>query len=228
MVAWACRILATGGHEDLTLGHVSARGPEDIVYMKRSGLGLGEVTPDDILAIDLDGRKVGGKGEVHLEAVLHTEVYRVRPDVNAVAHTHPPYSTALGATRTTLQYLNHDAVLFRDGVGLFDDTVEMITRAEQGQAVARSLGQCRATLLGNHGVLVVGRDVPWLTYSALTLERAAKIQALASSLGPLRPMSAEMAARVYQEKYPDKLVYVYWDFLIREARRQGYGVGMPD
>jgi len=116
-VAWACRILAMGDHGDYTLGHVSARSADGRhVLMKRYGLGLEEVTPDDVLRIDLDGALLAGDGRVHLEYVVHTEIYRVRPDVASVIHTHPPYTTALGATDATLQLLNHDAVLFRDGL----------------------------------------------------------------------------------------------------------------
>src|SRR5690606_18094205 len=92
-VAWACRILAMHGHGDFTLGHASVR-DGDLVHMKRNGIGLEEVNPADVLSIDLDGRKVAGEGLVNLEAVLHTAVYRARPDVFAVIHTPPPYPTA--------------------------------------------------------------------------------------------------------------------------------------
>jgi L-fuculose-phosphate aldolase len=91
-VAWACRILARQGHADFTLGHVSARKSDGTILMKRNGLGLDEITPADILTIDLDGRLVAGQGKVHLEYVIHTEVYKARPDVGSVVHTHPPYA----------------------------------------------------------------------------------------------------------------------------------------
>jgi len=96
-IAWACRILAMGGHGDFTLGNVSARDGVRVL-MKRNHIGLEEVEPEDVLTIDLDARKITGEGRVHLEAVLHTEVYKVRPDVGSVIHTHPPYTTALAAT----------------------------------------------------------------------------------------------------------------------------------
>ena len=74
-VAWSCRILAMGGHGDYTLGHVSARaaGGEHIL-MKPNGLGLEEVAPGDLLALDLEGAKLSGAGPIHLEYVLHTEI----------------------------------------------------------------------------------------------------------------------------------------------------------
>jgi L-fuculose-phosphate aldolase len=227
-VAWACRILAMWGHGDLTLGHVSARGPADTVYhIKRKDLGLSEVTPDDVLTVDLEGKKVAGKGEVHLEAVLHTEVYKARPDVGAVIHTHPPYATALGATTAPLEFVSHDAVLFHKGVAMFDETAELITLPGQGEAVARALGDRRVVLMRNHGVLVAGEDVPWAVYTALTLERAIQIQAIAQMLGTLRPISPEVAQRLYPAKYRDEFVEEYWRHLIREVRRGGLDAGMP-
>jgi L-fuculose-phosphate aldolase len=227
-IAWACRILALGGHGDLTLGHVSAFDPQtNRCYMKRRGLGLEEVTPRDVLAIDLTGDKVGGDGKVHLEAVLHTEVYKARPDVGAVVHTHPVYTTALGSTSARLEFVSHDAVLFPDGLGLFEQTAGLITLPEQGQAVARALGSHRAVLMRNHGVLVVGKDVPWAVLAALTLERAARIQFVASALGPLKTIDPEMVAQMYPDKYRDSFIEQYWDYLIRKVRRAGLDDGMP-
>jgi L-ribulose-5-phosphate 4-epimerase len=225
-IAWACRILAMGGHGDFTLGHVSARAGDRVV-MKRNGIGLEEVEPDDVLTIDLDARKIAGEGRVHLEAVLHTEVYKARPDVGAVIHTHPPYTTALAATNATLELLNHDAVLFKDGLASFDETAELITRPEQGAAVARALGDKRAVLMRGHGVLVTGKTVPWAVYTALTLERVIQIQSIARSLGELRPMSAEMAEQVYPDKYRDEFLDTYWEYLIRQVTRAGLDDGMP-
>ena len=224
-VAWACRILAMDGHGDFTLGHVSVR-DGDVVHMKPNGIGLEEVSPGDVLTIDLDGVKLAGAGPVHLEAVLHTAVYRARPDVGSVIHTHPPYSTALGATDAGLQLLNHDAVLFKDGLAYFDDTAELIVSPAQGASVAQALGDKRAVIMRGHGVLMTGDTVPWAVYGALTLERVIRIQAIATALGPLRPMTPEMAAKVYPDKYRDEFIGAYWRFLIRQARRAGLAGGM--
>lgn len=228
-IAWAGRILALGGHGDYTLGHVSARsGDGQHVLMKPNGLGLEEVTPEDVLALDMDGTRLSGAGPVHLEYVLHTEIYRARPDVGAVVHTHPPYATALGATDAKLELLNHDAVLFRDGLAFFDDTAELIVRPDQGAAVAQALGDHRALVMRGHGVIVTGQSVPWATYAALTLERVLRIQSIARSLGNLKPMTPEMADRVYPAKYRDEHVANYWAFLVRQVRRAGLADGMPE
>ena len=227
-VAWSGRILAMSGHGDYTLGHVSARSADGrSVLMKPNGLGLEEVTPGDVLALSLDGVRLSGAGPIHLEYVLHTEIYKARPDIGSVVHTHPPYATALGATDARLELLNHDAVLFREGLAYFDDTAELIVRPEQGAAVAAALGRRRVLVMRGHGVIVTGETVPWATYAALTLERVLRIQAIARSLGNLRPMTPEMADRVYPDKYRDDHLANYWGYLVRQARRAGFGAGMP-
>lgn len=227
-VAWACRILALEGYADLTLGHVSARLADDpTIYIKRRGITLDEVGPDDVVAFELETGGSAAGPDMHLEAVLHTEVYRLRPDVGAVVHGHPPYATALGATDARLELLTHDAVLFPDGVSVFDETPDLIVSPEQGQAVARALGQRRAAILRNHGVLTVGKDVRWAVLAAVTLERAIRLQSIAVSLGPLRPIPVSSAERLHPEKYHDSLVDEYWASWIRRVRRAGQDDGMP-
>jgi L-fuculose-phosphate aldolase len=226
-VAWACRILALEGYTDLTLGHVSARIPgSGVAYIKRKGLGLDEVEAQDIIPLDLAADDAYDSPEMHLEAALHTEVYRSRPDVSAVIHGHPPYATALGATGARLELLTHDAVLFHDGVAVFEDTPELIQAADQGRVVAACLGSRRAVIMRNHGVLVVGRDVPWAVLAAVTLERAVRLQCIASTLGPLLPMSELTARRMHPEKYSNRLVEEYWEAWIRKLQRAGLDRGM--
>jgi L-fuculose-phosphate aldolase len=217
-VAWACRILAREGYADLTLGHVSARGPDGEIWIKRKGVSLDEVEPDDVVSID-DGDAV-----LHLETVLHTGVYRLRADVGAVVHGHPPYATALGATSADLAVLTHDGVLFADGVGRFDDP-DLIVEDDKGDRVAAALGSRRALLMQNHGVLVVGKDVPWAVLGAVTLERAAHLQSVASTLGELRPIELALARQLLPVKYRDEFVEEYWAAWQRQIERDGGGLG---
>jgi L-fuculose-phosphate aldolase len=147
---------------------------------------------------------------LHLETVLHIGVYAARPDVGAVVHGHPPHATALSATAAELSLLTHDAVLFADGLPRFDDP-DLIVDEEQGDRAAAALGAHRALLLNNHGVLVVGKDVPWAVLAAVTLERAAYLQGIASALGELRSIDEEVAIRLLPVKYRDEFVAEYWE-----------------
>jgi ribulose-5-phosphate 4-epimerase/fuculose-1-phosphate aldolase len=225
-VAWACRILAAHGHGDLTLGHVSARAG-DRVFMKRKGLALEEITPKDVLTLDLNGRRLQGNGTVHLEVPLHTEVYKARPDVGAVIHTHPIYGTALGAVEVPLLPLSHDALLFPEGLAVFEDTADLVMSADVGEDMARALGAHRAILLRNHGVLVVGKDVRWAVFAALTLERAVMVQAVASRLGAPRPIPQHLVGPLHGSKYRDEFMDEYWAYWLRAVRRMGLDGGMP-
>jgi L-fuculose-phosphate aldolase len=211
-VAWACRILALEGYADLTLGHVSARSGDGEIWIKRKGVALDEVEPEDVVSIgDTDA-------VLHLETVLHTSVYRARPDVGAVVHGHPPYATALGATSGDLAVLTHDGILFADGVARFSDP-DLIVEQAQGDSVAAALGPKRAVLLENHGVLVAGKDVPWAVLTAATLERAARLQSIAGTLGTLRPIEAQLATRLLPVKYRDSFVSEYWEAWKRKVVR---------
>ena len=210
-VAYACRILALEGYADLTLGHVSARGGDGSIWIKRKGIALDEVDADDV--VEAGDEDV----ELHLETVLHTGVYAARPDVGAVVHGHPPYATALAATHADLELLTHDAVLFADGLGRYD-APDLIVGDDQGAAVAAALGPRRAALLANHGVLAVGNDVPWAVLTALTLERAARLQSIASTLGSLRPIPTDVALALHPVKYQDRFVSEYWEAWVRRLR----------
>jgi L-fuculose-phosphate aldolase len=217
-VAWACRILALEGYSDLTLGHVSARGQDGEIWIKRKGVALAEVEPEDVVATD-DTDAV-----LHLETVLHTGVYAARADVGAVVHGHPPHATALASTGAELSLLTHDAMLFADGLPRYEDP-DLVVDEEQGHRVAAALGGHRALLLNNHGVVAVGKDVPWAVLTAVTLERAVRLQAIASSLGRLRPIERGLALRLLPAKYRDEFVAEYWAAWQRRVAREGGGLG---
>jgi L-fuculose-phosphate aldolase len=221
-VAAACRIIALEGYVDLTLGHVSGREPGSrTVWIKRKGVALDEVEPDDVIALDLDDPAALSSPDYHLESVMHAEVYRARDDVNSVIHGHPVYGTALGATDATLQLLTHDAVLFTDGLGIYDEGPALVTDASQGRAVAAALGSRRAALLRNHGVVIAGEDVRWAVLTAVTLERAVRFQSIVSTLGSGRPIPLESAVALRPQKYQDRFLDEYWAAWVRRVDRTG-------
>jgi L-fuculose-phosphate aldolase len=217
-VATACRVIALEGYIDLTLGHVSARNlGERTIWIKRKGVALDEVEPSDVIALDIDDPAALSSGEYHLESVMHTEVYRARGDVGSVIHGHPIYGTALGSTDGQLHMLTHDAVLFADGLGEYDDGPALITNQEQGRRVAEALGSRRAALLRNHGVVIAGEDVRWAVLAAVTLERAIRFQTIAATLGQPRPISDSNADALFPLKYQDEFLNEYWAAWVRRV-----------
>jgi L-fuculose-phosphate aldolase len=85
--------------------------------------------------------------------------------------------------------------------------------------VAEALGDKRAVILRNHGVLVTGKDVPWAVLTALTLERAVRLQSIARSLGSLRPIAPERARQMVDDKYQNRFVAEYWGAWTRRLER---------
>lgn len=226
-VAWACRILASQGYEDLTLGHVSVLSDDAAMYIKRKGVALSEVTPDDVLVVPVEADLADAPADMHLEAVLHTEVYKRRPDVRCVIHGHPLYATAFGATGARLETLTHDAVLFTDRISTYEGVPDLITGDEQGKEVAQALGDGTVILLRNHGVLVAERDAPWAVLTAVLLEKATQLQSVASTFGDLRPIPDELVQSIHGRKYQSGFPDEYWHAWIRALRRTGRDEGMP-
>jgi L-fuculose-phosphate aldolase len=179
-LALACRILGTNGHGDSIYGHVSARLGPGRLLMKAHGIGLEEVTVDDLLVLDLDGEVLQGTKPRHTEFPIHTEVLRTREDVAAVVHTHPIHSVAFGARGLQLRPVGHEGSYFwPPDVALFDEFTDLVRTREQGEAVARTLGDRPAIFLRNHGIVVAERSIAWATCAAILLEKAAQVQLLA-------------------------------------------------
>jgi L-fuculose-phosphate aldolase len=197
IVAYSCNILAIEGHWDNILGHVSARIPgEEAILMKPHSYGFEEIRPYHLIVCDLDGNKIRGDYERHSEIFIHTEIYKARPDVNCVIHSHPPYATALGSLRQPLRTISHEGSIFYDSLPLFDYTTVLIRTPQLGQEVAKTLEGCRGVLMKNHGVTVVGVSVEVATLYAIFLEKAARIQLLAMASGEPSWSSDEESKRL--------------------------------
>ncbi|HWO41643.1 MAG TPA: class II aldolase/adducin family protein [Candidatus Eisenbacteria bacterium] len=219
-LAYACNILAYEGHWDNILGHVSVRIPgKDRILMKPHSFGFEEIRPQHIIEVDLDGNKVAGKHERHSEVFIHTEIYKARPDVNCVVHSHPPYAVALGALNQRLRPISHEGNIFYDGLPLFDSTTALIRTPELGREVAKCLGPYRGVLMKNHGSTVVGPSIEVATLYAVFLEKAARIQLLATASGEPSWTSDEEAAIKYEQIYTPQRLDSMWRYFVRRAEK---------
>lgn len=182
-------ILEAAGQGDLTRGHVSVRVPGDPThfYMKPHSFGFDEITHENIVICNLDGEKIGGGGRKHSEVYIHSEIYRARPDVMSVIHTHPTHAVAFSATGRPMRPISQPSVAFLDGLPVYTDTIELIRTRDMGAGVAQALGPHKAVLMRNHGVAVVGGSVEEATILAILLENACEIQLLADASGSAGP-----------------------------------------
>jgi len=221
-LATACRILAMQGHKDLIYGHVSALTDTPGQYwIKGSGLGLEEVTEDDLVLIDFEGNKISGKRKRHNEFPIHSEVYRTNPDIRCVIHTHPVYSTIIASSEHRLLPLtNMSCAFYPPPLNKFEESSDLIVTAEQGISVAKLLGEHKIVLLRNHGIVVAAYSVEEACVRGVLLEHSAKTQVAAASIGAFSwATDAEALLKRSRFYHPDA-VQNLWEYFIRQLEKQ--------
>jgi HCOMODA/2-hydroxy-3-carboxy-muconic semialdehyde decarboxylase len=184
------RILADLGVVD-AFGHVSARHPTNPnrFLMSRS-LAPALVTSGDVMEFDLDGNAIEASGRaLFLERFIHGEIYRARPDVMAVVHTHSPGVIPFTVSRVPLQPLFHNAAFLGAGVPVweirqeFGETDMLVRDAVRGKSLAAKLGDKSVVLMRGHGDVTVGPSVKVAVFRAYYTDVDAKLQSQAIALG---------------------------------------------
>jgi ribulose-5-phosphate 4-epimerase/fuculose-1-phosphate aldolase len=201
-VVAASRILAQ--HEVLdAYGHVSARSdrnPKHFIMSRSRAPAL--VTAADLMEHDADSEPVRDKRKGFLERYIHGEIYRARPDVMAIVHSHSSSVIPFGVTRTRLRPIYHMGSFLWSGAPVFDirkvreENDLLIRDRPLGQALAQSLGKCTCVLMRGHGMTVIGDSVPEAVFRAIYTEMNARLQLQASQLeGPIEFLSEEEGRR---------------------------------
>lgn len=219
----AGKVLVAEGQDDFTRGHISMRLPDNpgLFFMKPHSMGLDEITMDNILTIDLEGNVVAGTTRRHSEVYIHSEIFKVRPDVNCVLHTHPPYSIALSASSKPLKAYSQPGAMFAGEVGIYNDTIALIRTHAMGAGVAKALGKHRAVLLKNHGVVAVAPSIEEVVVGTIMLENAAMIQMITEAAGtPTAEFPADDVAKLKHEISRPEQFVVNFDYLVRRVKRR--------
>jgi L-ribulose-5-phosphate 4-epimerase len=180
-----------------TGGNVSARDPETgLVAIKPSGVRYEDLRPEHMVIVDLDGRIVEGDLKVSSDTASHLYIYRRRPDVGGVVHTHSAYATAFAALgRPIPVYLTAMADEF--GGPIPCGGFALIGGEEIGKVVVESIGRSRACLLKNHGVFTIGADAEAAVKAAVMVEDVARTVWLALQLGQPDEIAPENVARLH-------------------------------
>jgi HCOMODA/2-hydroxy-3-carboxy-muconic semialdehyde decarboxylase len=184
------RVLAEFGVLD-GFGHVSARDPNNPNHflMSRS-LAPALVTADDIMAFDLDGNAVDPRGRsVFLERFIHSEIYKARPDVMSVVHTHSPGVIPFSVTQVPLRPMYHNAAFLAAGTPVWDirkafgETDMLVRDGARGKSLAEALGDKPVVLMRGHGDVTVGPSVKMAVFRAYYTDVNARLQSQALALG---------------------------------------------
>ncbi len=186
----AGRILVTQGVLD-GFGHVSMRHPKDPNrFMMARSVAPALVVADDIVEHDLDGNGITANGRtLFLERFIHAEVYRARPDVKAVVHSHSPATIPFGTSQVQMKAMFHNSAFIAAGVPVFEIrksggmTNMLVGSGALGKALAETLGDKSVVLMRGHGNVVVAPTVPLAVFRAVYLEVNARLQLQAIGLG---------------------------------------------
>jgi HCOMODA/2-hydroxy-3-carboxy-muconic semialdehyde decarboxylase len=198
----ANRILADQGVLD-AYGHVSIRHPANPNrYLISRAMSPADVTAADIMEFDLDSNPVDRRGRsMFLERFIHGEIYKARPDVNAVIHSHSPGVIPFGITHVPLRPVFHTASFLYVGVPVFEIrdvggmTNMLVGNADLARALAATLGDKPVALIRGHGDVVVGPNVKRATIRAVYTEVNARLQTIALGLGgPINYIAPEEGA----------------------------------
>lgn len=208
-LAKACRILEMEGHGDMSLGHLSLRDPDGRgFWMKRNAFGLGEIAgPADFVLVDMDGNKIAGQGGRHSEWPIHSEVFRNRPDVNVVGHSHPTYASLFSASTESLQPFTVDADYFTL-VPRHEADVALITTKEEGQDLAKAMADSFVVLLANHGITFAGTSIEHATCVGVFFEKACRAHVIGNSAN-LKPSFP--SAPVRRKRNTQIMTPVHWE-----------------
>jgi len=198
----ANRILYRQGVVD-GFGHVSVRHDQSSDhFLLARNMAPGLVRREDIVTFDLDGAALDAAGRrVYLERFIHAEIYRARPDVQSVVHSHSPNVIPFGVTGTPLQPVFHMSGFLAEGSALFEirdvagDTDMLISNASLGVGLAAALGSRSTVLMRGHGSTVVGASLEQAVYRAIYAEVNARLQAQARQLGEVTYLNAVEAAK---------------------------------
>ncbi|MDL4821802.1 class II aldolase/adducin family protein [Actinomadura opuntiae] len=218
-LADACRVLASAGHNDLTLGHCSLRDPQGRgFWLKRPGLGLDEIADRrDFHLLSWSGVPVDG-AVPHIEWPIHAGVLTAREDARVVAHTHPWWGHLAACRATPLRLIGNEGVAFAGGVPLFGETPDLIRTPQLGAAVAATLGAQRAALLTHHGVVFAGGSIAEAVVTGLWLERLCRSNlVLDRADGAVTEIDAETAAAKAGRTFAPGPVESHWRYLRRRA-----------
>ncbi len=210
-------------------GHISVRHdqqPDHFLIARSMAPGL--VTADDIVACDLDGNVHDERGrKTYVERFIHSEIYRVRPDVMAVIHSHSPAVIPFGVTGARLRPICHMSGFLGAQVPVFEirhtagEASDLLIRNQAlGKALAADLGQSAVALLRGHGNVVVGFSIQQVVFRAIYTESNARLQSEAMRLGEinyLTPAEAQATSDMNDEHLGRP-----WEVWKKRAQARGY------
>jgi ribulose-5-phosphate 4-epimerase/fuculose-1-phosphate aldolase len=161
---------------------------------------FGHIRVSDLILVNHNGEVVEGDRPVNAAAfAIHSQIHLARPDVVAAAHSHSLYGKAWSTLGRLLDPLTQDACSFYNDHAVFDDYTGVVLTREEGQRIGQALGQKKAVILRNHGLLTVGHSVDEAAWWFITMDRSCQAQLAAEAAGTPVPIDPEVARLTFSQ-----------------------------
>lgn len=217
-LAITSRVLYDGGHDSGLAGQITARGAETgTYYTQRLGLGFDEISVSNILLVNEDLEVLEGQGMPNPANRFHSWVYRARPDVQCIVHTHPLHVAALSMLETPLVISHMDNCPLYDDCAFLQEWPGVPVGNEEGDIISDALGDKRAILLAHHGMLVAATSIEEACVLSLQFERAARMQLLAMSAGEIKPIAPELGREAHDWILKPRRSQIGFEYYARKA-----------
>jgi ribulose-5-phosphate 4-epimerase/fuculose-1-phosphate aldolase len=196
------RLFSKLGFDEGVAGHITARDPEltDHFWVNPFGMHFSQVRVSDLILVSSEGTVVEGNRMVNAAAfAIHSQVHEARAGVVAAAHAHSVYGKSWSSLGRLLDPLTQDACAFYQDHALLDDYTGVVLDLEEGRRIARELGDRKAIILRNHGLLTVGGSVDEAVWWFITMERTCQAQLMAEAAGTPIKIDDENARLTYSQ-----------------------------
>jgi L-fuculose-phosphate aldolase len=217
----ACRMLADEGHARTLAGQITVRSdPRETFWTTNWSTGFAETSVSNLLRVDSEMRTLEGSGMPNPAVRFHLWVYRARPEINCIVHTHAPYCSALSMVGGGLVVSHMDAMMFYDDCAWLENWPGVPVANEEGELISNALGSKRSILLAHHGLLTTGKSLEEAVYLAVLLEQAAQLNVLARPVGDIRPVRPELAREAHDFLLNDKIIGGTFNYWVRRTVRK--------
>jgi ribulose-5-phosphate 4-epimerase/fuculose-1-phosphate aldolase len=195
-LAASFRLFGRFGFDEGVAGHITARDPErlDHFWVNPFGMNFSHIRVSDLILVNDRGEVVEGDAFVNGAAfAIHSQIHAARPDVIAAAHSHSLYGKTWSTLGRLLDPLTQDVCAFYEDHAVFDDYTGVVLDLEEGKRIAHALGERKAAILRNHGLLTVGHSVDEAVWWFITMERSCQAQLTAEAAGTPVLIDPDMA-----------------------------------
>jgi len=199
-LAAALRLFGKFGFDEGVAGHITVRDPEhlDQFWVNPMGRSFKQMRVSDLLRVNHKGEVVEGRGLLNGAAfTIHSQIHMANPDITAAAHSHSVYGKSWSSLGRLLDPITQDACAFYNDHVVFDDFTGVVLDDSEGMRIAAALGNKKAAILQNHGLLTVGQSVDEAAWWFITMERSCQAQLMAEAVGKPIVIADEYAAQTY-------------------------------